>query len=150
LIRRSKELKKLLPIAIFIVLAAGAVYFLVFVGDSTPSSNQDQVAEVTESETIETQQPNIDDSKKYTTAQVAEKNTAQECWTIINGKVYDLTSYIPSHPGGDDILRACGTDGTTLFEDRTTNDGQVVGGGGSHSSSAKAALDSLQIGSLQD
>lgn len=143
-------MKKLIPIALFVILAAVAAYFLVFAGDSTPAANQDQVAETTESETIETQQPSIDDSTKYTAAQVAEKNTAQECWTIINGKVYDLTSYIPRHPGGDDILRACGTDGTTLFEDRTTNDGQVVGGGGSHSSSAKAALEGLQIGSLQD
>lgn len=52
----------------------------------------------------------------YTTAQVAEKNSKNSCWTIINGKVYDITAYVPNHPGGEaEILQICGKDGTQLF-----------------------------------
>lgn len=52
----------------------------------------------------------------YTVAQVAEKNTKSSCWTIINGDVYDITSYVPNHPGGEaEIVKICGKDGTQLF-----------------------------------
>ncbi len=53
----------------------------------------------------------------YTAADVALHNSTASCWSIINGKVYDLTSYIPRHPGGaNNIKRICGTDGTSEFE----------------------------------
>jgi cytochrome b involved in lipid metabolism len=52
----------------------------------------------------------------YTTAQVAMHASAQSCWTIISGAVYDLTSWIQKHPGGSEaILKLCGKDGTTTF-----------------------------------
>ncbi len=86
----------------------------------------------------------------YTASQVAAHNSADDCWTIIDGKVYDITSYIPRHPGGDEILRACGADGTSLFERRETATGESVGSGTPHSSSAAAQLASLQIGVLAD
>lgn len=38
-----------------------------------------------------------------------------DCWTVIDGKVYDITNYVKSHPGGNVILRAAGKDGTALF-----------------------------------
>lgn len=41
------------------------------------------------------------------------------CLTIINGGVYDLTSWIAQHPGGEEkILSICGKDGSTLFNDQ--------------------------------
>ena len=39
-------------------------------------------------------------------ADVAKHNTAQDCYMEINGKVYDITSYFGSHPGGDSYLKA--------------------------------------------
>ncbi len=54
--------------------------------------------------------------QSYTMAQVAENNNKNSCWTIINGSVYNITSYIPTHPGGEsEILQICGKDGTILF-----------------------------------
>ncbi len=89
-------------------------------------------------------------TKKYTKEEVATHKTSGDCWTIINGKVYDITTYVSQHPGGAEILRACGIDATTLFTTRTTQDGQKVGSGTPHrhSSSAQAQLDALLIGSL--
>jgi hypothetical protein len=42
-------------------------------------------------------------------AQVEMRNSKNACWSIIDGKVYDLTRWIGSHPGGESyILFICG------------------------------------------
>lgn len=58
----------------------------------------------------------------YTMAQVRANNTARSCWTAIDGFVYNLTSWINSHPGGSGaILFLCGTDGTNAFKAQHEN-----------------------------
>lgn len=43
-------------------------------------------------------------------------NSAERCWTVISGDVYDLTKWITSHPGGQgSIISLCGRDGTASF-----------------------------------
>ena len=55
-------------------------------------------------------------AKSYTAAQVATHKTGSDCWSIINKKVYNLTSYVSSHPGGTAVISAiCGKDGTAAF-----------------------------------
>lgn len=52
----------------------------------------------------------------YTMAQVAMHDNSQSCWSAIDGSVYDLTRWIPQHPGGSRaILSICGTDGSVAF-----------------------------------
>lgn len=59
---------------------------------------------------------NSNNQTTYTISQVAEKNTRSACWTIIENKVYDITNYIPNHPGGEEeISQICGKDGSKLF-----------------------------------
>lgn len=49
-------------------------------------------------------------------SEVAQHNSRGTCWAAINGSVYDLTSWIPKHPGGEQaILQLCGTDGSAKF-----------------------------------
>ncbi|MQM21070.1 hypothetical protein Taro_054102 [Colocasia esculenta] len=56
--------------------------------------------------------------KLYTSKEVAKHNTRDDCWVIVDGKVYDLTEYLDEHPGGDDVLiSAAGKDATYEFED---------------------------------
>lgn len=51
-----------------------------------------------------------------TAGMVAAHNSRSSCWSTINGNVYDLTSWIPKHPGGEKaILQLCGTDGSAKF-----------------------------------
>jgi hypothetical protein len=53
----------------------------------------------------------------YTKADVALHSSDGSCWSIINGNVYDLTAYIPKHPGGPSKIRhICGENGTSAFE----------------------------------
>jgi hypothetical protein len=52
----------------------------------------------------------------YTINEVSKHNTATDCWTIIENNVYNVTSFIDQHPGGDRITQACGIDATQLFK----------------------------------
>lgn len=55
-------------------------------------------------------------SSGITAATVASHNSRTSCWSSINGSVYDLTSWIPKHPGGEQaILGLCGVDGSSKF-----------------------------------
>ncbi|MDO8592676.1 MAG: cytochrome b5 domain-containing protein [bacterium] len=74
----------------------------------------------------------------YTAAEVAAHGSSTDCWTIVSGKVYNLTSYIPFHPGGPGaIIGLCGHDGTAAFS-----------GIHSGSGSANSMLASLYVGDL--
>jgi cytochrome b involved in lipid metabolism len=74
-----------------------------------------------------------------TVSEVAKHNTTASCWMTISGKVYDITNFFGSHPGGDPALRSsCGTDATVAFNTR--------GGTGTHSQSAIAMLTQFYIG----
>ena len=58
-------------------------------------------------------------STQYSSATVATHNSETNCWTIINGNVYNLTSWIHQHPvGSQAILSLCGIDGTQAFNDQ--------------------------------
>ncbi|XP_021723539.1 cytochrome B5-like protein isoform X1 [Chenopodium quinoa] len=53
--------------------------------------------------------------KKYTKAEVSLHDKRTDCWVIIKDKVYDVTSYVEEHPGGDAILTHAGDDSTEGF-----------------------------------
>lgn len=84
----------------------------------------------------------------FTSDEVKQHNKKDDCWTIIDGAVYNLTSYVSQHPGGDDILKACGEDGSTMFNSRQDEDGEAIGSGTPHSNNAKQQLERLKIGTL--
>ncbi|XP_015972622.2 cytochrome B5-like protein [Arachis duranensis] len=54
-------------------------------------------------------------SKSYTKSEVSTHNKRTDCWIIIKNKVYDVTSYVEEHPGGDAILAHAGDDSTEGF-----------------------------------
>ncbi|KAL6974458.1 Cytochrome B5-like protein [Sarracenia purpurea var. burkii] len=54
-------------------------------------------------------------SKIYTKAEVSIHTKRTDCWIIIKDKVYDVTSYVEEHPGGDAILAHAGDDSTEGF-----------------------------------
>ncbi|KAJ3472353.1 hypothetical protein NLG97_g11060 [Lecanicillium saksenae] len=48
---------------------------------------------------------------------VAQHNSADSCWVIVHGKAYDVTEFLPEHPGGSKIiLKYAGKDATEEFE----------------------------------
>ncbi|XP_011070917.1 cytochrome b5 [Sesamum indicum] len=76
-------------------------------------------------------------TKIYTMEEASEHNTKDDCWVVIDGKVYDVSSYLDEHPGGDDVLlRATGKDATDEFEDA------------GHSKTARELMEQYCIGEL--
>lgn len=52
----------------------------------------------------------------YTMEQVAQHNTADDAWLVLHSIVYDVTQYLPFHPGGhSELMRGVGRDATALF-----------------------------------
>jgi cytochrome b involved in lipid metabolism len=74
----------------------------------------------------------------FTLSEVAKHSTQTDCWTTINGSIYDVTSWINQHPGGAGaIISLCGIDGSSAFN-------------GQHGGQARPAteLASFKIGTL--
>ena len=42
--------------------------------------------------------------KKYSLEEVGKHNSVRDLWLVINDKVYDVTKYATTHPGGFYIL----------------------------------------------
>ena len=60
----------------------------------------------------------------YTMAMVAANNSGSSCWSVTRNDVYDLTSWISSHPGGSNaILGICGKEATSTFDARHSGQG---------------------------
>ncbi|CRG83192.1 hypothetical protein PISL3812_00542 [Talaromyces islandicus] len=56
-------------------------------------------------------------SKVFDAAEVAKHNSAESCWVVLYGKVYDVTDFLSSHPGGvKAILRLAGADATEEYD----------------------------------
>ena len=57
--------------------------------------------------------------------EVAKHSSASDCWSVVNGNVYNLTSYIQSHPGGSTVLKnICGKDGSAAFSNQHNTQGK--------------------------
>ncbi len=55
-------------------------------------------------------------ARAYTEAEIAKHNTEGDLWVVIEGKVYDLTKFLPDHPGGKKaIMLFAGKDATEEF-----------------------------------
>ncbi|MBU1202800.1 hypothetical protein KKH39_02025 [Patescibacteria group bacterium] len=83
---------------------------------------------------------------QYDMAEIAQHNNADDCWLLISGKVYDVTSFIAggNHGGGDAILEGCGIDATELYETRP------MGSGTPHSDKARGFLEGFYIGDFRE
>lgn len=54
--------------------------------------------------------------KTFTMEEVRKHNTEEDCWIIVNNRVYDATEYLELHPGGtDSIVINAGEDATEDF-----------------------------------
>ncbi|KAM9999634.1 hypothetical protein ACTFIZ_008089 [Dictyostelium cf. discoideum] len=76
-----------------------------------PSILQDDHPGYPFSELVDTTLP------EFTIQEVSRHNSREDCWIIINEKVYNVSSYVSSHPGGDMILQNAGGESTTLFKE---------------------------------
>lgn len=58
----------------------------------------------------------VDTLLRVTPSMLKLHNKKDDAWSAFYGKVYNITPYIPFHPGGErDLMRVAGRDGTKLF-----------------------------------
>ncbi|KAH7069891.1 cytochrome b5-like heme/steroid binding domain-containing protein [Paraphoma chrysanthemicola] len=76
--------------------------------------------------------------KEFTYSDVSEHNTKKDLYIVVHDKVYNASSFVDEHPGGEEVLLDVGgQDSTEAFED--------VG----HSDEAREILDGLLVGKLK-
>lgn len=54
----------------------------------------------------------------YPMKEITQHSGALDCWVIIDGHVYDFTTFISDFSNGKNILPGCGKDVTTLFKEK--------------------------------
>jgi len=58
----------------------------------------------------------VDTLLRVTPSMLKEHRTRDDAWSAFNGKVYNITAYLPYHPGGEkELMRVAGRDGSKLF-----------------------------------
>ncbi|EFR04975.1 cytochrome b5 [Nannizzia gypsea CBS 118893] len=76
--------------------------------------------------------------KEFTLKEVAAHSTKKDLYVVIHEKVYDCSSFVDEHPGGEEVLLdVAGQDSTEAFED--------VG----HSDEAREILEGIKVGTLK-
>lgn len=80
---------------------------------------------------------------EYSILEISKHKSPEDCWLLIEGRVYDVTDFDASHPGGKAILEGCGKNATMLFETRP------MGSGTPHSDSARDLMEDYEIGTLK-
>lgn len=122
-------MKKMISIAL---LLTTIIVSTVLVGGLLVKSDRDKGANTSQQMTIQptTNPPTQSSLQTITANEVATHNKSDDCWVIIKNDVYNLTGFIPQHPGGaEKIIKNCGKDATKQFN---TQDGE-----GGHSSTAR-------------
>ena len=124
------ETKKKLGIVLGVIVLLGVLFVTIFwgkkpasVADQAPADNSNIVTNVTSptvSKNTNTNTPTKAPTVAgYTLGEVQAHSNASSCWTIVNGNVYNLTSFVNSHPGGRSaILSLCGKDGSSAFSNQ--------------------------------
>jgi fatty acid desaturase len=54
-------------------------------------------------------------TRTFTWPEISRHNKKADCWIVIDGNVYDVTSWIDRHPGGNVISSLAGEDVSALF-----------------------------------
>jgi L-lactate dehydrogenase (cytochrome) len=36
--------------------------------------------------------------------EISKHNTPEDCWIVVDGKVWDITDFAPEHPGGGESM----------------------------------------------
>ncbi len=106
--------KIIISTVIIFIMGAGALYASL----SRPTQNKESATTSTtiENKQQETERVPTSTIKTYSLSEVALHKTENDCWTSINGKVYNITELIPNHPAGKEkIMKGCGIEATAIF-----------------------------------
>lgn len=110
-----------------VLLAIAALVFTVLVGHSGAKATWDEkinskpAVQQTTPSSQNTGAASLNSTSAITldATEVSKHNNLNDCWSVVNNQVYNLTSYVNSHPGGvKNIEQICGKDGSVLFKNQ--------------------------------
>lgn len=106
-----------------------------------PAANNDSLSNQANRSNTTTNTP---PDTSYSLQDIAMHNTAEDCWMIIDNKVYDFTNYLKMHPSGAASMTPyCGADGTQGYDTKDKKQPTP------HSSTADSLLKDYYLGELQ-
>jgi len=121
----------------FVVVTAVFVNGFIFNRNNTVTSQNAAKGAIAESPT------NTSTGIVLSPAEIGKHNNVNDCWLLVGGKIYNVTSYIYQHPGNaDTIIPYCGKESSEAFANKGANS--------PHSSQATSLLNSFFIGNLND
>jgi cytochrome b involved in lipid metabolism len=122
----AKPLKTILNVLIPII-AVSSIVLTVLAGHSGAEASWENRIAATQAAGLEDPAPTTTSSASpkstsptgtvtLSNAEIRTHNSKSDCWSIVNGNVYNLTSYVSSHPGGQSVIaNICGKDGSSAF-----------------------------------
>ncbi|MEM4137160.1 MAG: cytochrome b5 domain-containing protein [Candidatus Anstonellaceae archaeon] len=87
------------------------------------------------------QQSNPEQNKVFSMQEVQKHNNKEDCFIVIDKKVYNMTEFIAKNTHPQIIVEFCGKDGTQIFYNRPNL--------GPHPKNAFSTLQTYYIGDLQ-
>ena len=82
--------------------------------------------------------------QKYSWEEIRKHSSEDDAWIVISGDVYNVTDYLPGHPGGAQwLIDWLGKDATDAFKTKG-------GLGIDHSETAIGLADDLKIGRVAE
>ena len=115
--------------------------------EDAPSEAATESTAVESTKTVDTTMPEeaspAGSVQLYTLAEVSQHAAPpDDCWIVLEGKVYNVSGFADKHPGSEAVYQGCGKDATTLFETRP------MGSSTPHSDKARSFLPNFYIGDL--
>ena len=119
----KKALKVIIPIT-----AISSFILTILVGHSGAEATwKDRIVQ-TKATALEESGPKISNPAgtiKLSNSKIKTHNSKSDCWSIVNGNVYNLTTYVKSHPGGASVIaNICGKDGSNAFVNQHNTQGK--------------------------
>lgn len=150
----KENLRDALLVILGIIIAIGVALLYPVSGESSqnvvpqrtaniaPPSETVQPTMTVENITVASTSAPLQSSREFTMQDLAQHNTPQDCYVAYQGSVYDITSYLPEHPGGiRKAAQMCGENIDTFSDQHS--------GGSFSSPQAQEVLTPLEVGKLR-
>lgn len=106
-------MKKIIAVIIYTAIIVNLVGGIVFFYDNNPQQQNNQNTNQTNNNSNLNSSrsiPKVPSNQKVSATELIKHNSKNNCWAAYKGKVYDITSWLPDHPGSADaIVPYCGT-----------------------------------------
>jgi cytochrome b involved in lipid metabolism len=133
-------MKKTVGISLFIFFAIVVAILVAGLGFYQDSKLNNIASKTINPSVVKINNATVASNTKLNIAEVAKHNQTSDCYMVINNKVYNLSDYASSHPGGTRMIQNyCGKEATQAFD---TKGGRRSG----HSSYANKLLNTYYVG----